>query len=54
MDARRTEQHRPEEYEPPEIIDYGNLVELTAHTGPGHPLGLPQHPLHPTHPHFSS
>ena len=53
MDVRTTE-HRPEEYEPPEITDYGDLVELTAHVGHGHPPDLPHHPLHPAHPHFSS
>ena len=52
MDVRSTE-HRPEEYEPPEIVDYGDLVELTAQVGHGAP-DLPHDPLHHPHPDFSS
>ena len=55
METFRTE-HEPEAYVPPQVVDYGDLVELTAHDRHGHPLDLPHHPLHPSHPHphFSS
>lgn len=55
METFRTEQ-QPEAYLPPQVVDYGDLVELTAHDRHGHPLDLPHHPLHPSHPHphFSS
>lgn len=54
MDVRTEDP--PGDYEPPEIVDYGDLIELTAHERHGHPLDLPHHPLHPSHPHphFSS
>jgi hypothetical protein len=40
-------------YEPPEIVDYGDLVDLTAHDRHG-PADAPHHPFHPPHPHFST
>lgn len=52
--AVRSTEHTPQEYEPPEVVDYGDLVELTAQVGHGHPSAPPHDPLHPVHPDFSS
>jgi len=55
MEAFRIAEPALEAYAPPEIVDYGDLVEVTAHDHRhGHPTDLPNHPLHPVHPSFSS
>ena len=38
MNDEKTTTHEPTEYEKPEIVDYGDLVDLTAGTwtGPGY------------------
>ena len=55
MEVIRTDERAPEAYASPEIVDYGDLVEVTAHDHQhGHPTDLPHHPLHPLHPSFSS
>jgi hypothetical protein len=42
------------EYEPPEVVDHGDLVELTAGQGSGHPLDFTFHAgADPHHPSFS-
>ncbi len=43
------------EYEAPEIVDYGDLVELTAGQANGHPLDSAFHTgSHFEHPSFSN
>ena len=55
MDVLRTDERALEAYAPPEIVDFGDLIELTAQDHlHGHPTDLPNHPLHPVHPSFSS
>ena len=55
MDVLRTDEQALEAYAPPEIADYGDLVDVTAHDHRHrHPTDLPHHPLHPVHPSFSS
>lgn len=55
MEPQRTEAQALEPYAPPEVVDHGDLLELTAHDHTHrHRTDLPHHPLHPVHPSFSS
>jgi hypothetical protein len=55
MEVFRTDEQALEPYAPPEIVDYGDLVDVTAHDHRhSHPTDLPHHPLHPWERSFSS
>ena len=45
------EEGESQQYESPEIVDYGDFAEVTAHQVPGDPL---HHPLHGGDPHMTS
>ena len=47
------DEEKTPEYETPEVIDYGNLAELTASQVHGDPLNSLHHPEHDPHLVFS-